>query len=148
MIVREAELWDVPALFGLAEKFHGEATPGFPYPEPIAIQQTILETQYVPDTCCFVAEDKTICGFITGGCARFPHSEKRIAGLTMFYVAKEKRGSKAAFMLVHSFIEWCRSRNTTIVSVGSISGIKEERFGQLFERIGFRRAGTVYIRVL
>ena len=148
MKVRPAELWDVPALFDLAERFHAEAAAGFPLPEPQAIHQTILECQRFGVLCCLVAEEEKIIGFLTGACSRFPHSMKSIAGMTMFYVSKEKRGTVAARRLLEEFMGWCRSNAASVVCCGSISGIKEERFGMFLEKQGFRKAGAAYVREL
>ena len=148
MIVRDAELWDVPALFELAERFHSEAAPGFPLPEPLAIYQTIIETKAIPDLCCFVAEETVVTGFLTGAAARPPHSFKRVAGMTMFYVDPKHRGGKTYSMLFRRFMEWCHASGARVVSCGSISGIKEERFGKFLERAGFRKAGDTYMKAL
>ena len=148
MIVREAELWDVPALFDLAERFHAEANPGFPLPEPLAIHQTIAETKATPGLCCFVAEDGAVSGFITGSYSRFPHSFKNASGFTMFYVDPRNRGGAAAKMLLRQFIRWSISKNAFVVCGGIVSGIKEERFGKFLERAGFNRVGVSYMRFL
>ena len=146
MIVREAELWDVPALFGLAEKFHGEATLRFPLPNAEAIYRTILETKRFSEICCFVAEDKEIFGFIVGVVSRLPHSFYMIGTETMFFIEKKERGGTAAKLLLRHFTDWCWGTGVKFVSCGSISGIKEERYGKFLEKLGFRWAGAAYIK--
>lgn len=148
MKIRPVEPWDVPALFNLAERFHSEASPGFPVPDAEAIHRTVLETKLTNQLCCFVAEDGNVIGFLTGAYCRFPHSFSMVAGLTMFYITPEKRGGLAAGLLVKRFINWSREVGAVVVCGGSISGIKEERFGKFFERAGFRRAGVTYMRTL
>lgn len=146
MLIRKAELWDVPALFDLAEMFHEEAGIGYPIPEPLAIHQTIIESKQFDAIFCFVAEDnKTIVGFIVGGMSRMAHSFSYLASTSFFYVNPKKRGSKAAKLLFDKYFQWCKEHSVSVKTAAPISGIRTKQMCRMLGKYGFKKSGFSYV---
>ena len=87
-------------------------------------------------------------GFITGSIGGIYASdwwsdEKHLSDL-WFFVSKNYRKSRSAIMLVKYFINFAKSIKMS-VRLGHVFSGDIERKDKFFERLGFKKAGSVYV---
>ena len=87
-------------------------------------------------------------GFITGSIGGIYASdwwsdEKHLSDL-WFFVSKNYRKSRSALMLVKYFINFAKSIKMS-VRLGHVFSGDIERKDKFFERLGFKKAGSVYV---
>ena len=87
-------------------------------------------------------------GFITGSIGGIYASdwwsdEKHLSDL-WFFVSKNYRKSRSALMLVKNFVNFAKSVRMS-VRLGHVFSGDIERKDKFFERLGFKKAGSVYV---
>ena len=96
--------------------------------------------------CCLAKDDSDYyCGIVTGYITPFLFSPKLMAVESCWYV-KEKTSSrtKLAVQLMRGFVQWAKDHNVVKIQTGDIAGINALAVDNLYRRIGFTRAGTIY----
>ena len=73
-----------------------------------------------------------------------PWNPQLVANDILFYVEPEYRGSTCGLRLVKEYTQWANSFGCVESRLSLASGINMERTGLMFERLGYRRFGTVY----
>ena len=87
-------------------------------------------------------------GFITGSIGGIYANdwwsdEKHLSDL-LFFVSKNYRKSRSALMLVKNFVNFAKSVRMS-VRLGHVFSGDIERKDKFFERLGFKKAGSVYV---
>ncbi len=65
----------------------------------------------------------------------------------VIYIRPDKRGTRAAAMLVRAFNEWADRLQPNEVFAGVANGFKQERTTRFFEHFGFTRVGQYLRRI-
>lgn len=146
MYARFARAEDEEQCVALARMNVEELLPHLVYDEAVAratFHRSLTEAQPT----FFVAEEGggELVGFIMaltcgyGACAGF------FATQEVFYVRPDKRGTRAAALLVQKFNDWADSLGPEEVHAGVANGFQPERTARFFEYYGFERVG-LYLR--
>lgn len=149
MISRPAKLKDWGQLCNLAWEYHAEAATGFPPPNKWIILTSILASRVYSSHSIFVVErDGEILGFITGTCAPNIYCVEHWAAITMIFVRKSSRGGKSALLLLKTFLEWSDKHRAVVLTISFLSGIRGATPHKLLKRLGLKKSGSMYIRLL
>lgn len=145
--VRKATSEDIEQLVEIGRLMHAEAPNyrDFAYvPEKV---RAALERSIV-DGPAFVHVDDD--GKIDGGFAgvvseRWFSSEKMVNDIALFVTA-DRRGGLVAYLLMRAFLAWCEMNgcDPRQVQVGITTGVLEDETARLYERLGFRRCGSLF----
>lgn len=90
-------------------------------------------------------DDGAYTGFVGGHISPFFFSPRVMAIEDAWYV---REGSvdrtKAAMMLMRSFMRWAWEQNAVLVQSGDVAGINNTAVDALYRRLGFKRWGSIY----
>lgn len=145
VIVRRANLFDIPAFIALGRRIYADSAYSFLDFDQIKAENLLRHYLNAPAThCVFVAEDDGLligglCGYVT----EYFFSREKFASDQTFFVAPEWRGF-IALKLVAAFCDWAEVHGARQVNLGISSGLQTERSGALLERMGFACVGGNY----
>jgi len=151
MRVRPAMLSDLPQILGLGERMHRESRTQYPPIDPAVAERTLgIIVAHPEKLLALVAEgaDGQLAGFLTAFISESAFSTELCAIHDIFFVAPERRGSKAASLLVDGFREWARARGCRQAMIAVHTGLNVERTGRFYEKKGFTHIGGVYMGYL
>jgi GNAT superfamily N-acetyltransferase len=146
MMVRRANIADVPALVALGRLLHAEAS---------SYSHTAYDADKVAQTLATVIAGGGVfvhetAGEIDGGFAgmimeRWFSTDRMALDLSLF-VRADRRGGVIACRVTDAFLQWCKAEGIAArdVVIGVSTGINAERTGKLYERLGFERIGGIY----
>lgn len=153
MLVRNPEnITEIAQALTLAEKFHAQSE--FSHRAFSKNKVSGLMFSYNADTSGdylfkLVLND---AGEIIGGIMAFmtePYfSEDRVAFDNGIFIDENKRGSRAAFLLLNEYVKWAVERGAKEVWFGETAGIAREAFAKLMAHCGFTNQGSFYRRIL
>lgn len=83
-------------------------------------------------------------GFLMGEVRELWFSDARTAYEYGIFVQPEHRGSMCAAQMVKHFGRWALEHGAVIVDLGISTEVTEERTGKFYERLGFKRAGSLF----
>jgi RimJ/RimL family protein N-acetyltransferase len=142
--IRAAHSQDIDDLVYLLSRMHAESRFSvLPYaPEKVHEMLTAILAGL---GCIFVVEqDGKITGTLVGLLTPQWFSHALVAEDLVCYIAPEHRGGMAAARLVRRFIDWAKSQNAQMTSLGASTGVETERTAMLYERLGGAHSGVVY----
>jgi len=152
MIVRSYSPEDLAEMTVLSASMHAES------PEHVHLEFSPNSVMEIGDLCttnpdfqCLVVrrkQDSPIVGAIAGFVAPHFYGPDRYASDLIFYVYPPYRGSTAAARLLASFEKWAQSRGAKRFQPGSFTRIDPARTAKFYRGMGFREAGTIFVKDL
>lgn len=143
MIIRKATLLDISAIIYLLTMMHKETEIQIPKIHSPKLVDKI--NQLLHQGIVLVAvQDNKVVGSIAGQISSDWWSEENYLTDAWFYVAKENRKSNIAKKLMQNFIKVAKEAKLKL-RVGHIFSGDIERKDKFFERLGFVKAGSVYM---
>lgn len=144
MRVRTAKLPDVPALVALGQEFIKEA-PNYqnrPYMTDKAAEHF---TQLINGggVIFIVEQDQEIMGGFAGRIGGDWFNKTKIAFDDVMYVKPEFRKTRAAYVLIQTFIGWAAAMGVNRIQCGTTTGVESRACIRLYEHFGFTQYGTV-----
>lgn len=116
---------------------------------PTKVRETVLLSVATAHPTIFVVEDGAeIVGFLLASLHAygFTHGVNVVA--ESIYVVPEKRGTRAAAMLMTELVSWARTVKAKEIFGGNSNGLHSDRTRKLYEHFGFEMAGYSMRRVL
>ena len=146
MLVRRASPDDLPIILPLARAFHAESPANRDFPFNDAKVRALIENAcFDPNWCALIATDgDELIGFALFFAGEMYFSDAREAADLAFYVASERRGGRAALLLLDAVIKWGKIAQVARINIAPNTGINHEVAGRFFEKFGFRGESKVY----
>lgn len=144
-MIRTATTADIPTVLQLAEAMHAES---WHSKYPFARERLTRLFHALVDGAGAILvcqRDDVIVGFVVAQVALDYCCEALMALEYGVYVTPARRGSMDGPMLVRRYIEWANERGAVYITIGIISGIYVDRTGALYEKLGFEKAGQLYV---
>jgi GNAT superfamily N-acetyltransferase len=109
---------------------------------PRRVREVIAEYLEKGDPVIYVSEQRRkLSGVLVAGTGQFDYRDGFFVAQRVLYVLPEKRGTRAAVLLVKTLIEWAKRLGASDVIGGNDGDLDSERTARFFERFGFRRVG-------
>ncbi|MEQ6971039.1 GNAT family N-acetyltransferase [Pectobacterium polaris] len=144
-MIRQAIKEDIPALVLLGMRMHHESSyrnVSFNVEKCAGLADQLIESEY---GAVLVAEkDGVIIGWMAGGIAPFWFSHDRMAFEYGVFIDADHRGGSAGYRLVKEFVRWAKERDVVEIRMGITTGVHEDRTGDLYQRLGLQRTGSLY----
>ena len=144
MIIRRASIDDLPELMRLGELMRQESESAFPPIDPAYTRQVAELTFNLPEYAVFVADDGCLIGMITCMISGYVFSPVKIATTDLFFVQPDRRGLKAAKMLLKAYTTWADERGIQDKRIG-VSTKKD--IAPLMKHFGFDPVGMNFRRL-
>lgn len=144
MKIRVATLSDIPTLLMFGESFIQESA-HYKNREFVADQAQQHFTDMINGQgVIFVVEhqENVIAGF-AGSIGKDWFNNQKIANEHVMYVLPEFRGTRAAFLLVQTFIGWSACMGANRIQCGTTTDVESKGCIRLYEYFGFKQYGTV-----
>ena len=144
MRVRTAKLPDVPALVALGQEFIKEA-PNYqkrPYMTDKAAEH-FTHLINGGGVIFIVEQDQEIMGGFAGRVSGDWFNNTKIAFDDVMYVKPEFRKTRAAYVLIQTFIGWAAAMGVNRIQCGTTTGVESRACIRLYEHFGFTQYGTV-----
>ena len=144
MRVRTAKLPDVPALVALGQEFIKEA-PNYQNRPYMADKAAEHFTQLINGggVIFIVEQDQEIMGGFAGRIGGDWFNKTKIAFDDVMYVKPEFRKTRAAYVLIQTFIGWAAAMGVNRIQCGTTTGVESRACIRLYEHFGFTQYGTV-----
>ena len=142
--VRRAGVEDAPALLSLGRMMREESLIPYPEIDEDAFRGTVslLGDGYL----MVIAEDDGPIGMLTAMPSQYVFARVIYAIHDVFFVRPDKRGSRAAFLLVQMFEDWAQEIGATRGVLGVHTGLTMETTGRFYEKLGYRHIGGSFIK--
>lgn len=146
MTMRTATLADIPAIVRMAAAMHAESRYARLTFDPARMSHLTAALIHNEDGFVRVVEKEgEAIGTMLAQIMREPwFAIEPVAYEYGVYVMPEHRGGTGAARMIRAFGAWAVERGARIVDLGISTEITEERTGAFYERLGFRRAGSLY----
>ena len=144
MRVRTAKLLDVPALVALGQEFIKEA-PNYQNRPYMADKAAEHFTHLINGggVIFIVEQDQEIMGGFAGRIGGDWFNNTKIAFDDVMYVKPEFRKTRAAYVLIQTFIGWAAAMGVNRIQCGTTTGVESRACIRLYEHFGFTQYGTV-----
>lgn len=141
-LVRYAREEDFTALLAMARADWQEFEPHHEWDEA-RCWETFHEDYLRDDVLTiFVVEARgQLCGFLIAGAYRYPAYRGLFTVQQLLYVKPEKRGSRAAALLIARLIEWSREIGAKEIKGGNENGVDNARIARFLGKFGFEAVG-------
>lgn len=144
--IHKASITDVSELLEIAVQFWSESETYSQRPINLNKVKTQLQTLilYPSQGCVLVCKDadNNIIGGFMGGLQEEWQSDSLMAFDYCLFVRANNRGTKAAYLLVKSFIEWAKEQGATWIQCGIATRINTERTISFYQKMGFDHTGS------
>ena len=145
MNVRIATEDDIAAIVAMCHDMRAESIVPFPPMEEEVYRERLA--MLGPAYLLLVAEcDDAIVGFMGAQLGIFVFSSRIFVYHDMFYVKPEKRGTKAAMMLVTGLETWAAECRADRVCVGLHTGLNPDRLDRFYRKLGYTYMGGNYFK--
>ena len=144
MRVRTAKLPDVPALVALGQEFIKEA-PNYQN-RPYMAEKAAEHFSHLINgggVIFIVEQDQEIMGGFAGRIGGDWFNKTKIAFDDVMYVKPEFRKTRAAYVLIQTFIGWAAAMGVNRIQCGTTTGVESRACIRLYEHFGFTQYGTV-----
>ena len=143
--LKQADQADIPHFISLGQQMHAEGAFHFlPFDDAMAAQTA---RRYIEDdrSCAYLVmeEGRPIAMHLASLTTYFFSPATLAAGLVT-YVVPEKRGGRAAILMMRAFIAWSKQHGAQEAYIGVSVGISSERADRFFKHLGFRHVGGNY----
>jgi len=144
MRVRTAKLPDVPALVALGQEFIKEA-PNYQKRPYMADKAAEHFTHLINGggVIFIVEQDQETMGGFAGRIGGDWFNNTKIAFDDVMYVKPEFRKTRAAYVLIQTFIGWAAAMGVNRIQCGTTTGVESRACIRLYEHFGFTQYGTV-----
>lgn len=142
MRVRLALPSDEDNFVELARQAHTESLPHVPYSDA-KVRETFgryLTTAHPTITVC-VGSDGTLLGFCSQTISDYPSGIGLYTTLEVTFVRPDKRGSRAAALLLRWFVAWSDGLGALESTGGNDNSLHSERTSKFLSRFGFEQVG-------
>lgn len=142
MNVRLALPTDEDKFVELAHLAHHESLPHVPYSEA-KVRETFgryLATAH-PTITVVVGNDDQLLGFASQTISDYPSGTGIYSTIEVTYVRPERRGSRAAALLLRWFADWSDQLGALESTGGNDNALHSERTAKLLSRFGFETVG-------
>lgn len=147
MFARLAMPEDEEAIVRLTFQDLGETLPHH-RPDEAAVRRTFKRSLQHGDPTIFVVEqDRHVIGFLLAVLGGYYFTDAVYTVQEIWYVQPEKRGTRAAALLMDAFLAWSDRLGAKEVIGGNSNGLHSERTRKFLERYGFKVAGYSMKRV-
>ena len=141
MFVRLALESDIDAFLAMAVANVRETLPGEPVDEDV-LRETFWSYIRTASPTIFVVDDRrAIVGMLMADIARYDYRDGFYAYQRVLYVSPEKRGTRAAVLLVKTLMDWAARLGAVEVLGGNDNSFRSERTASFLEHFGFRKVG-------
>jgi GNAT superfamily N-acetyltransferase len=152
MVVRFAQLEDVPALVAIGERMHALTrfrTLDYK-PDKVAQALTDAITKGKHKYAFFVATgaEAKVVGGLLGVLEQHIFSDQLTASVMHFDVLPEARMGGHGVRLLKAFETWCVNRKVVEVTFGINSGESLETLAQFAHRMGYTHAGANFVKAM
>lgn len=133
---------DEDAFVALARQAHEESLPHVPYSEAKvrATFHRYLTTAH-PTITVAVGSDGTLSGFASQTISEYPSGDGLYTTLEVTFVRPDKRGSRAAALLLRWFVAWSDGLGALESTGGNDNSLHSERTSKFLSRFGFETVG-------
>ncbi|CNG65667.1 GNAT family N-acetyltransferase [Yersinia intermedia] len=144
-MIRPATIDDIPALVALGARMHRESryvTFSFDEDKCTTLATNLINAEF--GVVLAVEEGDQLIGWVAGGIGEQYFSHERMAFEYGVFIDTAHRGGTAGYRLVKAFIDWAKSHGAAVINMGITTGVHEERTGELYQRLGLARTGSLY----
>lgn len=100
-----------------------------------------------PEVGAFCVErDEKLIGWVCGTRSTYRFCSGIYAELEVLYVQPENRGSRAAALLVTSFLDWAERSGATDIFLSASNPKTAPRVGRMFQKFGAEHVGYVFVK--
>ena len=144
MLVRVATLSDVPCLVTLGKAFIKEA-PNYNNRPYLADNAAKHFTNLIKGNgvVILVEQDQQIIGGFVGRIGGDWFNNTKIAFDDVLYVKPEFRKTRAAYVLIQTFIGWAVGMGADRIQCGTTTGVESAACIRLYKHFGFTEYGTI-----
>ena len=144
MKIRVATLIDIPQLVQFGAEFIKES-PNYQGREYCDDQAEKHFTKLIKGSgvIFLVEHDGQICGGFAGGIGSDWFNQQKVAYDYVMYVQPKFRKTRAAYLLIKSFVDWAHLMGVDRIQCGTTTGVESTSCIRLYEHFGFRQYGTV-----
>ena len=147
-MIRSATAADIPRIIELGTLLHATSSyskMAFVPAKAAAFMQALMER----DGVVFVAEiDGVVVGGMAGGVVDQWFSDELIAYDFSIFVEPRRRNGLIAIKLMRAFEEWARIKGAKQIHMGIGTDINVEGTSRLYEHMGFRHFGPLFMKEL
>ena len=137
---------DKGAVLQLAEQLVTETLPDMDFRADLVSEEFDRAVDTANPT-IFVADDNgRVVGFLLCRLHTYMFSSGIYASQEVIYVRPDKRGTRAAALLIDEFLRWGEIIGAKEYTFGVSNGFHPDRTARLFERFGAKRVG-VYLKM-
>lgn len=140
--VRLAEAKDYDAVRDLAKMNHAESCPDMEWCGARA-RETFFQA-YLEDSQLMiwvVEKDSVVCGFLQAAVCEYRTFVGHFTAQEVLFVRPDKRGTRAAALLMKQFVDWSDRIGATEIIGGNDNDIHSEQTARFLSRFGFRAVG-------
>lgn len=132
---------DVDAIVEMARLNVEETCPGEPFSER-RVRETLDFAFRTALKAVFVAEEnRKVIGFLAADVCYYDHRDGFSVTQRVLYVRPERRGTRAAALLMKELIAWSRRIGADAIDGGNDNGFRSERTAAFLRHFGFRQVG-------
>ena len=142
--MRPAVIIDVPQILLLLTRMHGESRWARFELDTDKMAKFIVDMIINPAAIVLVAGEPPH-GVLIGLVQELWFSQDKTAFEVTFYVAPEKRGSRAAMKLLQGYKEAAIERGAKEVKISEEAGIAPEQVEHFYAHMGFIKLGTAFL---
>ncbi len=118
-------------------------------PERDRIEETFQAYLDSADPTFFVVEQRgRIVGFLMATIGGYSYASGIYTTQQVMYVRPDKRGTRAATLLIRHLVDWSRRLGAREITGGNNNGLYTERTARFLEKQGFERTGVFMRRPL
>jgi GNAT superfamily N-acetyltransferase len=105
-----------------------------------------LDTERAWMNCWIAYRKEKAVGFLVGVCFPTWYNKRIVAEQKLWFVSKEHRGSKAAYLLIKAFENWARLNGATQIYTGTANQRYAEQTKYVLEKLGYRHVGSLHVK--
>lgn len=151
LMIRAAELPDIPAMLEMVQAFHAMNGYGAVFGQIDEDDVTVVLTNAINgnETCAFVIDaDKKLEGLIVAvAIPVYFNSKVKMVAELIWWVNPEYRNKKHSISLLRRMEDWAASIGANLVSMICLENVEPEKVGNIYERMGYSLSEHSYIKV-
>ena len=148
MYVRLGLERDEDAVVALARVACEQNTPHLTYREDLVRNAYRRYLATANPTFFLVDQEGAVIGGVLASMSSYWHAAGLIVAAEVVFVQPDKRGTRAAALLLAHLVEWGKMLGANEITGGSDTGMNGEQVARLYERFGFQRVGYLMRRSL
>ncbi len=148
MKARRATVQDTAGIFRLGCEMKAESATDFPEVESLKCAVHLALAEQNPERVFVgvVDDGERLVGVVNGTIGDYAFSTELRAAQDILFVTKDKRGTRAALLLMRAFLEWADANGAKTVLAGSSTGVSTEMTERFFTKFGFTPFCRTYRR--